>query len=1746
MAYAELSKEERYARINKALIKPSSPKTDVQKRIDEAKKKKKQQDMEVRKQNGTPHYSNSSPSVSTPLLNQSKNQPTKQNSKASVSNVLADVLTPAERNKRDEWEILGNSNYTGEVDDIVQQDYKRYGVKNAEEYRKVSDTLGDSLLSGAVDSVRNTVNMVGYGQQLTPKGEYVSKELDKLTFGDENANNEANRLYAEYLREHPNGTKSREDIYTEAMNRKFDEENGPIELYDIANFGKKYSEETQKKVAELNENAQKDAQFYSTVGNMLPYIAISAATGGAGAATGIKAITTAGKVLSSSQMYLSAAGQATNEALKNGASAEDAVRYGNAVGAIELGTEAMFSGLGKAVGGVFGDVGMVDKLLGKAQKSMGPGAYKALSYVVDVAGEGLEELVSEWGDYAAAQIIDAGIDPRTVSEVNADAWESFSSGALLSFFMQTSSLMSQGVPMQEAVQQATEQSVEENLPQITTIADLNDASYTKRANRILADPQLYQEYLQTHKEPSGSKTHQAEVIARNLYNDEYRAAHPLPEQPQIPASEWYSRSNTQETQSDFDAARDFMQSEAEPEIKFTPEQAYVRGLVMNHSVTDANEIRRNPAYRKAFEQMTGKSLEGLSGTKATAVIMGTQESDMSIPGQNQPDWYSPVRGEASTALADALYPTVDSNANSEASVNPLADTLTNTQRGTTENGSQYSITPNPDGRTYNVSVTLPDGSTVTRNTFNPMEEIEDITWDSSSAEEYGMEFDEDVPIDEEFEAEQQTPSPQYAPQNRFDGQSNDVTLPNAPNANTEQSVGNSTSNVQTTTTQDSGVRKVSQTAETARDASVTPDSVRDLVNKEMGEGKNGFTYVPITNNASVANATQEIVANGWEESLKQWQKDVASGKSGDQMTTMGALLYNNAVSAGDTKLALDIMADYAMLGTNTARGLQAFRILKTLSPDSRLYMIQKTIGNIKSQNRLPSNFKFSDGAIDAFLNAKDEKARDAAIATMQQEVADAMPASFMDKWTALRYTNMLGNFRTQGRNLASNSIMLLTNYGKYGMQSLIEYGLNKVSGGKYQRNTSITGKKYFDAGLKDANTFMNAIQNGGKYNDTSYQSDFQSGIDGKRKIFNFKPLELYRKATNFAMEQGDIIFNKVVYARTVSGFLKAHGMDAQTYSAIVNGEANVTAEQAKLLDDARAFAIKEAQETTFHDNNAFSEWVSKIGRKDSTPKFTRLIAEGVLPFRKTPANILVRAEEYSPLGLVNTAVNAVKAKNGTATYSDVVNSLSKSLTGSGLIFLGFALRQLGAIRGAESDDDKKWFDNMNGQQEYSLVLPSGDTYTIDWAAPASILMFIGSQISDVSQMEDGFTWKSMEKIATDMAEPLVQMSMLQGVSDTLDGIKYSDNNLIQLACNATLSYLTQGLTNSLVGQVARTMDDNRMSTYVDPNSDIPDWIQKNIGKTLGKIPGVDAFQVDYVDAWGRKQDSGSLFENALSPGYISEDKITKVEQTLYDLYDETGINVFPDQTFASQQVALYDADGGNDGKRYLSKDEFVKYSTVKGQTSLKMVQTLMDSDYFDGMDSIAKAEAISDIYTYAGHAAASAVEKSTPEDKLDAINTPEGRVNFIMVNNLTSSRNDKNRDYEAIDNGIKLYNSSGKDVQNAFGSDFNKLSDAARHHIGSQEYYSVMDNTPESPKMAEELTAINRYASKSHKAWFVRNILSTQTRQKDGTTQRQRFDKALKEGCTTEDIIAALMAYQNKTTGQLTGKAKTAYLVIYK
>lgn len=963
--------------------------------------------------------------------------------------------------------------------------------------------------------------------------------------------------------------------------------------------------------------------------------------------------------------------------------------------------------------------------------------------------------------------------------------------------------------------------------------------------------------------------------------------------------------------------------------------------------------------------------------------------------------------------------------------------------------------------------------------------------------------------------------------------------------------------------------KVSQTAETVRGAKPTTADFAALMDREKENG--AYRYFPITNDESVNRAIETIKDKGWDKALFDWEKDVYKGVAGDQMTSIGALLYNNAVNSGNTALASEILSYYVSLGQSTARGLQAFRILKDMDPSTRLYGM---LGGVREMSEKythdPDAIQIDSDMAERYRTAATEEERNAVFDEIMDDLARqitekrAWDVSIKEMWTALRYLNMLGNLRTQARNIGSNTAAAGAFTAKYYVQNALERIAQKATHGAYQANTAVNVGEYMDAARQDAKAMEDYVLGEQKYGDTqSPTSELTRRAEDKHRIFaiNTKSEKLnkavntllwvpegHRLGTQWAMNKGDTLFSLPRYARVLAGYVKAHGMDAATFSGIINGTIEATTEQSRMLDDARAFATNEAQEATFRDTNKLSSWVSKVGRRKDTWSPIKILSEGTSPFRKTPVNVAIRAEEFSPLGWFNTLVLEAERRlgKGNVQLSDVLNSASKSLTGTGIFLLGMLLRKLKWITGSEDDDKQKKFNELQGWQEWALNLPNGKNITIDWSTPNSIPLFMGAALMDAID-ENGFNLDAFKDAIPGISQVMLKQSMLQGINDALNTVKrdYNSNNAIEpLVVQGALSYLFQGITSTLGGQLERITEDRRYTTWRDPESK-GTWgtLKYQLDRATAKIPGLDRNQIEYVDAWGRPEYTGTLgeraFENAISPGYSSKYDSTEVDDELQRLYDAGMSNVFPQTTAASEKIPTYDSHGRKDGERYMTKDELVRYQKVRGQTSLEMVKDLMDSNIYDSMTDEARAAAISEIYSYARYEAARAVERTVPNSYGDITRTSNPAAYIGMQKAFSTATSDKyNRDYDAVDDLMEQYGRMPMDVRKLLGEKVDglgKVYEASKAGINSKTYYETTDAVKAIPSAGEGDSPLTW-----QKVEYIGNLSSMPEKQKD-FFMKQYFEGGTVtkyENCRDQGYRPQDIAEYYKLTRTITGDDK--------
>lgn len=636
--------------------------------------------------------------------------------------------------------------------------------------------------------------------------------------------------------------------------------------------------------------------------------------------------------------------------------------------------------------------------------------------------------------------------------------------------------------------------------------------------------------------------------------------------------------------------------------------------------------------------------------------------------------------------------------------------------------------------------------------------------------------------------------------------------------------------------------------------------------------------------------------------------------------------------------------------------------------------------------------------------------------------AQNVSGSFRDAWDTWRYTSMLLSARTNEKNIGGNVSMGLNARAKDVVLASMEWMINKVAPGKVERTTAIVtpftenGRALLAASANDAdlNSYRQLSSTSERMNlardmqqhreafrslaspdSNNIVTKFLSGLD-RLAARASAPLEVSDYEGAFGVLEGLRGINKNMdaaidwiqdsaasatnkgvlgvaglknnYAWSLAQYLKANGADASIFDA-------TDAQSLDLLDRARAHAIQQALINTYHAESETASAVSKFkadlrGSDNFAHRVLGDIVEGLLPFVKTPINVAKQSVQYSPLGFVSTAAEGVKVARGTGDVNLMLDHAAASVTGSALFALGGILAEKGLLTAGISDDEKDKA-NLEGRQEYSLQLVDNDgklhSYTIDWANAAAIPMFAGAEYSKLTA-SDGASLNSVVSASQQVLEPLLEMSFLQGLNNNLESLRYSEKPYIYgIAEQALSSYATQGIP-TLVGQVARSVDPVRRSTYSGTTG-----IESDIGYTANKIrnriPFLSETGQPYIDAFGDTQSNtggsfaGRLAYNMLSPGYYSETTDDPVKQGVLDLANSSGDNsVIP-------EVAEKKVSWTSDKERHsyqLSPQEYTDFATQSGQLRKDMAEAVLDSRYNEEQ----QVQLIPELYSTAGKIAA--------------------------------------------------------------------------------------------------------------------------------------------------------------------------------
>lgn len=781
-----------------------------------------------------------------------------------------------------------------------------------------------------------------------------------------------------------------------------------------------------------------------------------------------------------------------------------------------------------------------------------------------------------------------------------------------------------------------------------------------------------------------------------------------------------------------------------------------------------------------------------------------------------------------------------------------------------------------------------------------------------------------------------------------------------------------------------GTDRVRKTARTFMEAEATSDELVEAFQEGVTQGE--WSYTPKKDKDSVERSMRVLSGeNGIQKGFAQWDEVVEGNR---QVTkddiVLAEMLYKMASRNGDTATAKKLAAEIAAFGTAAGQNVQAIRLLKKATPEGKLFYVQKVTDKLNAdmQKRFKGKFEdidIPDELAQKLLDADGQEKMDAAIDEIYDYVADRVPKTADMRLDAWRYFAMLGNPRTHMRNVIGNFVMQGLTRSRNATSAALQQFIVKDAD---QRTRTFAGSMEAHKFAKQDFLANKDLLSGNPYTTSESGIIWQKvrekafTVDAnKREKSTFwravndlmKVPQTLSSANTKGLDYEDLLFKRSTYIDSLANFLTARGYKTDFENIPEN-----------VMEEARGHAIDDALEATFQEYSALA---SKLAQFESSNKAAKLLVGGTFPFKRVPINIAKQGIRYSPAGLLNSMTAGIKKlRNGDITGAEFCDELASGLTGTGVAALGAFLLARGILSAGGDDDDKQaGFDAAMGSQNYAINFTIGGqkySYTIDWAAPSVVPLFIGAEFYKALKQRDEET--SLSKATLDalgrMFEPMMQMTMLSGVSSTIKSAAYSQQDPIYGVLGNVASNYAGQFVPTLLGQIARTMDPVRRSTFYDANSKVPKELQRFLQRQGAKIPGLSEKMPEYLDVWGRN-DMGSdnmllrVVENFLSPGYANKVGSTKVEDELQRLNDAGYEGMLPGAVQKSGKL---------DGNR-MTAEQWMKRQKEQGSTAYEIMQNFIGTQEYQNLTDDQKAKFIDKAYEYAKNSGKAAAGGDTSD-----------------------------------------------------------------------------------------------------------------------------------------------------------------------
>jgi hypothetical protein len=762
-----------------------------------------------------------------------------------------------------------------------------------------------------------------------------------------------------------------------------------------------------------------------------------------------------------------------------------------------------------------------------------------------------------------------------------------------------------------------------------------------------------------------------------------------------------------------------------------------------------------------------------------------------------------------------------------------------------------------------------------------------------------------------------------------------------------------------------------------------------LPQRKFAETVSGVKNLPKDVKDFLASQTYEPLKN--KDTIKMVSKIVQRGDSqaisfyNNYKTVYGnataMVMLKKLIDKGRWNEVNDLIEAVGPRFTKQGQEIQILSMFRRLSPEGAVRYAQKFIERANEANprlklKLTPENTSEITTLAKNLSKLPEGSREKIIATQQllQRVTDLVPSSLGQKISSIQTMAQLLNPKTAIRNIVGNTIFT----GAENVSDVVATGIDMVT-------SMITGKrsKTLPSFRAQGRGFITGLKQGAE--DARLGIDTSGGVNSQfelnKKTFTGPILGTLEKTLNYVLRVPDRAAYNSAFEGSLNNQMRVAGTKVPT---------------PEMMEVAHADGLYR----TFQDNSRLSELFSGLKKnlnKIGTPDGKFGLGDLILKYPKTPANILSRGLDYSPIGFLKGMYQTVRPLLTGLPFDQksFVETLSRAMVGTGLISAGYVLANNGIITGkGQKDYDMSSVAQTTGQGQFKLNVDAlkrffmsggqkqetqdGDTLvSYDWAQPMSLSLAIGANTANGGKVGEGAG--AVGESLQSGVDTLTGQPMVKGLTDFASNIK--NKGAVGALQTAALDSAS-GFTPTLLNQIGNATDTTQRETY-NPNA-----FAEAGNKVVTRIPGARNNLQPRVDVFGNEKvnyQGGGLQRLAdifINPAFVSTVKSNPAAKEVLDIYSRGGETKQAPRV-APQSVVINGLSVKPDPQQYTAYQKYI------GTKTDLLFNNLLSDPRFDSLDDSEKAKLMSGLLSDVNDAAKMEIFGNNPK-------SVSGTVKYII------------------------------------------------------------------------------------------------------------------------------------------------------